>query len=62
MGDKSPKAVNKHATQKQTKTNSVVQKKQSGRRRKASGRQKEVSLGALNLHAGKEARVTFCLA
>jgi hypothetical protein len=27
MGDKSPKATNKHATQKQTKANSVVQKK-----------------------------------
>jgi len=27
MGDKSPKAVSKHATQKQTKTNSVAQKK-----------------------------------
>lgn len=28
MGDKSPKAVSKQATQKQTKTNSAVQKKQ----------------------------------
>lgn len=27
MGDKSPKAVNKHATQKQTKANSDQQKK-----------------------------------
>jgi hypothetical protein len=27
MGDKSPKAVNKQATQKQTKTNSAAQKK-----------------------------------
>ena len=27
MGDKSPKAVSKQATQKQTKTNSVVQQK-----------------------------------
>jgi hypothetical protein len=27
MGDKSPKATTKHATQKKTKTNSVVQKK-----------------------------------
>jgi hypothetical protein len=27
MGDKSPKAVNKHATQKQTKTNSVAERK-----------------------------------
>jgi hypothetical protein len=27
MGDKSPKAVNKHATQKQSKTNSAQQKK-----------------------------------
>jgi len=27
MGDKSPKAVNKHASQKQTKTNSADQKK-----------------------------------
>jgi len=27
MGDKSPKAVNKHATQKQTKTNNAIQKK-----------------------------------
>jgi hypothetical protein len=28
MGDKSPKAVNKHTTQKQTKTDNVQQKKQ----------------------------------
>jgi hypothetical protein len=28
MGDKSPKAVNKHATQKQTKANSDQKKKQ----------------------------------
>jgi hypothetical protein len=28
MGDKSPKAMNKHATQKQTKANSDQQKKQ----------------------------------
>jgi hypothetical protein len=28
MGDKSPKAVNKHATQKQTKANSNLQKRQ----------------------------------
>lgn len=28
MGDKSPKAVNKHATQKQTKANSDLQDKQ----------------------------------
>jgi hypothetical protein len=28
MGDKSPKAVSKHATQKQTKTISINQKKQ----------------------------------
>jgi len=28
MGDKSPKAVHKHATQKQTKANSDLQKKQ----------------------------------
>ena len=28
MGDKSPKAVNKQATQKQTKTNNANQKKQ----------------------------------
>lgn len=28
MGDKSPKAVNKHATQKQAKVNSDLQKKQ----------------------------------
>ena len=28
MGDKSPKAVNKHATQKQTKANSDLLKKQ----------------------------------
>ena len=28
MGDKSPKAVSKHATQKQTKANSIIQKKQ----------------------------------
>jgi len=27
MGDKSPKAVNKHATQKQAKANSELQKK-----------------------------------
>jgi hypothetical protein len=28
MGDKSPKAANKHASQKQTKANSVLQQKQ----------------------------------
>jgi len=28
MGDKSPKSLNKHTTQKQTKATSVVQKKQ----------------------------------
>ena len=28
MGDKSPKAVNKHASQKQTKSNNADQKKQ----------------------------------
>jgi hypothetical protein len=28
MGDKSPKATNKHASQKQTKTDSVMQRKQ----------------------------------
>ena len=28
MGDKSPKSVSKHATQKQTKANSAMQKKQ----------------------------------
>jgi hypothetical protein len=28
MGDKSPKAVNKQATQKQSKANSLLQKKQ----------------------------------
>jgi hypothetical protein len=28
MGDKSPKAVNKHATQKQAKANSDLQRKQ----------------------------------
>lgn len=28
MGDKSPKAMNKHATQKQTKTNRDLQRKQ----------------------------------
>lgn len=27
MGDKSPKSVNKHATQKQSKANSALQKK-----------------------------------
>ena len=28
MGDKSPKAANKHATQKQSKANSLIQQKQ----------------------------------
>jgi hypothetical protein len=29
MGDKSPKATSKHATQKKTKTNQVIQKKKT---------------------------------
>jgi len=41
MGDKSPKAVNKHATQKQTKANSDLQKRQQAiAAKQAAGKKK----------------------
>ena len=41
MGDKSPKAVNKHATQKQTKATSDLQKKQQAiAAKQAAGKKK----------------------
>ena len=41
MGDKSPKAVNKKATQKQSKTNAVNQaKKQAADAKSAAGKKK----------------------
>jgi len=41
MGDKSPKAAQKHATQKQTKTNSDLQKKrQAIAAKQGAGKQK----------------------
>jgi len=41
MGDKSPKAVNKHASQKQSKASSALQKKQqSVAAKQAAGKKK----------------------
>jgi hypothetical protein len=41
MGDRSPKAVNKHATQKQTKSNSAAHKKQQAVAAKQSANKKK---------------------
>ena len=41
MGDKSPKAANKHATQKQSKANSLIQqKKQAIAAKQVAGKKK----------------------